>query len=231
MAKTNLKIASARDPARDALAAAIDDEAVARKNLDDARSAADKARGLVWSSEDRLTALREAAANERPADAIVAALAAGQLDVAVLDRPQAESSAKLEGAEQEVSAWRRAREAADTEIAPREEALEKAQRRVKQAVAEVMRTVDVGALLEAAERTQERLVAERARLLQLRALLPSFSAEQRAIDSFLARPILAHENGTHGAIIPQSIHGARQLTGCIATRTRRCPQSRLNQPL
>ena len=40
MAKTNLKLAPARDPAREALAAALDDETVARKNLEDARAAA-----------------------------------------------------------------------------------------------------------------------------------------------------------------------------------------------
>ena len=206
MAKTNLKLASSRDGSREALAAAIDDEAVARKNLDDARSAAEKARGLVWAAEDRLAALREDAAQAQPAGALIASLAAGNADIAELERPQVETSAKLEGAEQEVSAWRRAREAADNEIAPREKALQKAQRRIKDAVEEVMRTVDIDAIIARAERARDTLIAERCRLAQICEALPWFSEERKAVESFLSHPFLAHEAGDgwkdHAAVEP-----------------------------
>ena len=42
-------------------------------------------------------ALREEAAQEKPADAIISSLVAG-VDIAELDRPQAETRAKIEGA-------------------------------------------------------------------------------------------------------------------------------------
>ena len=63
----------------------------------------------MWAADDRLAALREAAAQAQPAGALIASLAAGNADIAELERPQVEARAKLDGAEQEVAAWRRAR--------------------------------------------------------------------------------------------------------------------------
>jgi hypothetical protein len=193
MAKASLKLVTSRDASREVLAAAIADETTARKNLDDARAAASKAEEHVWAAADRVTALREDAALASPADAIITSLAAGAVDVAELDRPQAETRAKIDNAEQELAAWRRAREAAEQEIAPRQNALDWAQRHIKDAVGEVMRAVDIGALLEAAEKARDVLVAERCRLIQIQSSLPLFSPEHKAVESFLSHPFLMHE--------------------------------------
>ena len=206
MAKQSLKLIDVRDPSREALAAAIADETTARKNLEDARSAASKAEEQVWSASARLMALREEAALASPGGAIISSLAAGNTDVAELDRPQASTRAKIETAEQELAAWRRARDAAEQEIAPREEALDWAQRHVRDAVSEVMRTADIDVLLEAAEQTQARLLAERCSLMEICEALPIFSPERKAVESFLGRPFLLHENGDewkeHAAVAP-----------------------------
>jgi hypothetical protein len=194
MAKASLKLVTSRDEAREALAAAIADEATARKNLSDAHAAAEKAESLVWAASARLTALREDAAKASPAGAIIASLAAGNTDVLDIDRPQAETRAKIENAEQELAAWRRAREAAEAEIAPRENSLDWASRHLKDAVVEVMRTADVDALLENAERARDALLAERCRLMELCELLPRFSPEWQAVEAFLSHPFLMHES-------------------------------------
>ncbi|MGB5083530.1 MAG: hypothetical protein WBO09_02760 [Methylocystis silviterrae] len=193
MAKPNLKLATVRDPAREALGDAIADAETARKNLDDARAAAAKAEEQVWAASDRVTALRENAAQARPADAIVAALAAGNTAIAEIDRPAAETRAKIEGAESELAAWRRAREAAEAAIPVRENAHEWAQRRVKDAVAEVMRTADIDALIASAERARDTLVEQRCQLMEISEALPHFSPERKAVEAHLSHAFLMHE--------------------------------------
>jgi hypothetical protein len=194
MAKASLKLVTSRDASREVLAAAISDVEVARKNLDDARAAAAKAEECVWSAADKVAALRESAAQARPADAIVAALAAGAVDVAELDRPQAETRAKIEGAESELSAWRRALAAAEAAIPVRENALDWCQRRLRDAVSEVVRTADIDAMLASAEQARDVLIAHRAELMQIQSSLPWLSPEQKKIDGFLSSPFLLHES-------------------------------------
>lgn len=206
MARPTLKLATTRDPSREALAAAIAAAETARKNLTDAQAASARAEECVWAASARLTALREDAALASPAGAIISSLAAGNTDIATIDRPAAEVSAKIENAESELAAWRRAREAAEAEIAPRENSLDWAKLHLKDAVAEVMRSVDVDALLENAERARDALLAERCRLMELCELLPRFSPEWRAVEQFLGHPFLLHENGdgwkNHPAVAP-----------------------------
>jgi hypothetical protein len=194
MAKANLKLASMRDPSREALAAAIADVATARKNLSDARAAASKAEEQVWSASARLMALREESALASPADAIINALASGNTDIAELDRPQAATRAKIDNAEQELASWRRALAAAQAAIPVRENALDWARRHLKDAVAEVVRTTDIGAMIARAERARDVLLAERCRLMQIQSSLPWLSLERKKIDSFLESPFLAHES-------------------------------------
>lgn len=196
MAKPSLKLIDVRDPSREALAAAIAEVEVARNNLDDARSAASKAEEIVWGARARLEALRKEISDAPRDESFITSLASGA-DVSVLDidRPEAEAHARIEAAEQELACWRRAREAARAEIAPREDAHEWARRRVHDAVSEVVRSVDVDSLIASAERARDTLIAERCRLMQIRDSLPHFSDSRTAVEAFLEYPFLAHEAG------------------------------------
>ncbi len=183
-----------RDPSRAALAEAIEDASTARKNLDDARAAATNAERHVWRASERLDAFRKEAGHIGRSEDFIASLASGvAFDVLEIDRPEADARAKVEAAEQELAAWRRARDVAQGLIPDRKHVLEYAERRVVTAVAEVIRAaVDIDRLIREADEAAAMIVVKRAALMQLRNILPD-GAEREAIREFLARPWLAHE--------------------------------------
>ncbi|OAI28693.1 hypothetical protein A1351_11355 [Methylosinus sp. R-45379] len=187
-------LAPPRDPARVALAEAIQDAVTARQNLDDARAAATTAERHSWRASERLDAARAEAGNLGRPEAFIASLASGAaINVLELDRPAADARAKVETAEAELDAWRKARDTAKGLIPDRARTVEYAERRVTAAAAEVVRqSIDVDALLREAEDAQAAVVGKRAALIQLRNILPD-GAEREAIQAFLALPWLAHE--------------------------------------
>ena len=82
---------------------------------------------------------------------------------------------------------------AEAEIAPREEAVEGARRRVASAARDVVLSwVDVGALLDDAQRVADALVTKRAVLSFLQESLPDGDA-RRAVARFLSEPFLRDE--------------------------------------
>jgi hypothetical protein len=81
---------------RNVLRAAIADAKTARRNLEDARSAASKAADHIFDAKQRLAALREDSTGVDLPDNFISRLAAG--DVGVLElAPAAECRAKIEG--------------------------------------------------------------------------------------------------------------------------------------
>jgi hypothetical protein len=196
MSKPHMKLISERSPARVALATAIAEHADAERDLLVAREAVDKARERAWSAQDRLAALQErpAEATANPATAWLAAMKEGR-EASVLELEGSGDARKAEetAIQGEIEALRKTRAALDAVVVEREGAIAYAKGKVKDAVAEVLRSeTDVGALIKEAEEAAANIVARRSMLMQLRSLLPA-GAEKSAIDTFLARPWLLHE--------------------------------------
>jgi len=148
---------------RNVLRAAIADAKTARRNLEDARSAASKAADHIFDAKQRLAALREDSTGVDLPDNFISRLAAG--DVGVLElAPAAECRAKIEGAEQELDAWRRARDAAEAAIQDREKRITMSAYRVDSAAREVVRSSDaVARLMDGLEAMQDEVAAAVAR--------------------------------------------------------------------
>jgi hypothetical protein len=150
---------------RDLLRAAIADAATARRNLDDARSAADKAYDHVCDANRRLAALREGNANAGyPEAAFISKLAAGaDVDVLELDRPAAECRSRIDTAEQEVATWRRVHEAAKLAVNDRERHLPLLGHKVADAARDVIRNSEaVARLMDGLEVMQDDVSRRRA---------------------------------------------------------------------
>ena len=128
-----------RSEARTALAQAINERVAAIANLNDARSAASKAAEHVYDARKMLNELRETNVTPASSNAVIAGLASGSLDVLELDHPRAELRAKIEAAEQELSAWQSARKVAEEAVPGRERAVEWAQRKSRDAAIMVLR--------------------------------------------------------------------------------------------
>jgi predicted nucleic acid-binding Zn-ribbon protein len=196
MSNANLKLVAERSPARVALATAIAEHSTAERDLRAAREAVEKARDRQWDAQHRLAALQErpAEATANPATAFISAMQAGRdADVAELSEPKNARAAEEADIQGEIEALRKTRAALDAFIVEREGATVNAKGRVKDAVAEVLRSeTDVSRLLKEASAVASDIVARRCELLQLRSLLP-LGDEKKAIDSLLARPWLIHE--------------------------------------
>jgi hypothetical protein len=165
---------------RNVLRAMIADAETARRNLEDARSAARKAGEYVFDAKQRLAALREDNAKAYP-EAFISSLASGaDVDVLELDRPAAEWRAQIEAAEQELAAWRRAHEAAEAAIQDREKPITMSAFKVDSAAREVIRNSDaVARLTDGLEAMQQEVARRRSALqfLALRGLLPETEKE------------------------------------------------------
>ncbi|HEY8138774.1 MAG TPA: hypothetical protein VIF61_13105, partial [Methylocystis sp.] len=100
----------------------------------------------------------------------------------------------------EIEALQKTRAALAAAVIEREGAITYAKGKIKDAVAQVLRSeVNVAALLAEAETVAADILARRASLIQLLTLLPP-GAEKSAVESFIARPWLANElNGQHPA--------------------------------
>jgi predicted nucleic acid-binding Zn-ribbon protein len=145
---SNSSILIARDPGRKALRAAIADAETARRNLEDARSAARKAEDHVYDAKHRLAALREDNAKAGVPEAFLSRLADdNELDVLELDRPGAECRARIDTAEQEVATWRRVHEAAKLAVNDRERHLPLLGHKVADAARDVIRNSEAAARL------------------------------------------------------------------------------------
>ena len=176
---------AARRPLADAICA----RDVAARNLDDARSAHEKAEQTVWAEAAELRRLQ--AELDRPDDdnALIAAVQAG--DIGLVDRPRLELRASIERLEQSLAGWRRARDAAQAQIEPREAELARAEAAVEElARRALLAEIDVEALLVAAEEAQRALAGQRIQL----AFLSSLGGEHAAqIDRFLGTPAFLDE--------------------------------------
>jgi chromosome segregation ATPase len=152
---------------RNVLRAAIADAETARRNLDDAHSAARKAEDHVYDAKQRLAALREgnATAAGYP-EAFISRLADdNELDVLELDRPGAECRAKIDTAEQDVAAWRRVHEAAKAAIQDRERHVPILEHRVADATRDVIRNSEaVARLMDGLEVMQQEVGRRRGAL-------------------------------------------------------------------
>jgi hypothetical protein len=203
MSKQNLKLVSERSPARLALASRIAEHAKAERDHRSAREAVDKARERAWDAQDRLASLqaRPADATANPATAFIAAMQAGrEHSVEELAGPAKAREAEEDAIAAEIEALAKMRAALDAAVIERESAIIAAKGKIKDAVAQVLRSeIDVAALLAEAEAVAADIVSRRCELMQLQSLLPA-SDERAAIDSFLSRPWLLHEhNRTHSA--------------------------------
>jgi hypothetical protein len=133
---------------RNVLRAAIADAKTARRNLEDAHSAARKAEDHVYGAKQRLAAAREDNANAGYPEAFISRLASGaDVDVLELDRPAAECRAKIEHAEQEVAAWCRAHEAAKAAVNDREKHVPILEHKVSESARDVVRNSEAVARL------------------------------------------------------------------------------------
>ena len=162
---------------RNVLRAAIADAETARRNLDDAHSAARKAEDHVYDAKQRLAALREDEANAGcPEAAFISRLASGAaVDVLELDRPGAECRAKIDTAEQELVAWRNVFEAAKGAVNDRERHLPILEHRVADATRDVIRNSEaVARLMDGLEAMQDEVARRRGALqfLTLKGLVP-----------------------------------------------------------
>jgi hypothetical protein len=151
---------------RNVLRAAIADAETARRNLDDARSAARKAEDHVYDAKQRLAALREGNATAGYPEAFISRLASGaEVDVLELDRPAAECRSRIEAAEQEVAAWRRVHEAAKSAVNDHERACPILEHRVADAAREVIRNSEaVARLTDGLEAMQDDVARRRGAL-------------------------------------------------------------------
>jgi len=127
-------------------------------------------------------------------DTIICGLASGSLDVLELDRPRAESRAKIEAAEQELSAWQSAREVAVESVPARERALEWSQRKLRDAAIAVIReSAPVTQLADELEELQGRVIRRRLALkyLWLHGAVPDGDKErvERLLNKFGMMPL------------------------------------------
>jgi len=170
---------------RSLLRQAIADAETARRNLADAHSAASKAYDHVSDAKQRLAALREDNAKAGSHVSFISRLASGaDVDVLELDRPAADDCrAKIDAAEQELAAWRRAREVAEAAIHEREKLITMSAYKVDSAAREVVRNSDAVAwLTDGLEAMQDEVSRRRGALqfLTLRQLLPEAAKESVA---------------------------------------------------
>jgi hypothetical protein len=163
---------------------AIADAETARRNLDDAHSAARKAEDHVYDAKQRLAALHEENANAGYPEVFLSRLASGaEVDVLALDRPAAESRSRIDTAEQELVAWRNVYEAAKTAIQDRERHVPILGHKVADAAREVIRNSEaVARLMDGLAAMQDEVGRRRAALqfLALKRLLPEAEKESVA---------------------------------------------------
>jgi len=161
---------------RNVLRAAIADAETARRNLDDAHSAVDKAYDRVCDAKHRLAALRAGSTGTDLPDGFLIALAAGsETDVAELTRPAATGLAKIDTAEQELAAWRRVHEAAKLAVNDRERHVPILEHKVAEAARDVIRNSDaVARLMDGLDAMQDDVARRRSALqfLTRNGLLP-----------------------------------------------------------
>jgi predicted nucleic acid-binding Zn-ribbon protein len=207
MAQPNLKLAGSRSPQREALASAIADHANAVRDHLAAREAVEKARERVWSAQDRLAALQErpAYATGNPAVAFIAAMQEGrEASVGELEGPAKTREAEEAEIAAEIEALQKTRAALDAAVIEREGPIAYAKGKVRDAVAQVLRSeVNVAALLTEAEAVEADIIARRCALMQLASLL-SPCAEKTALDTFLARPWIAPANHLSFSFHPEA---------------------------
>jgi chromosome segregation ATPase len=169
---------------RDVLRQAIADAETARRNLDDAHSAASKAEDHVYDTKHRLAVLREENANAGYPEAFLSSLASGAaVDVLELDRPATESRSRIGTAEQAVAAWRRVYEASKAAIQDRERHLPILEHRVADAARDVVRNSEaVARLMDGLAEMQSEVARRRGALhfLTLKQLLPEGAKESIA---------------------------------------------------
>jgi hypothetical protein len=197
MAKESLKLVSSssapRSPAREALARAIAEATAARAALEEAHGAAIAATRKEIAAEEKLAALREKAGDAGSPDALIRALASGHGNAFDWASPQAEARAAIAASEKEIEVWQRSREVALAEIPARQEALEKAARRVDLAAREVVcAEVNVMRLIAELEEMQKAVVDRRLLFLHIDRLLPD-GPDRAALAEFMARPWLKEE--------------------------------------
>jgi hypothetical protein len=182
------------DPSRAELAAAIAAAETARRNLEIARVAADKAENRVFEAREKLEVLRAREPANASPDSMLESLAAGAaFDVLELEMPDAEARAREEKAERDIAAWRHARDIAERAIPDRELAVQRADRKVEIAARAVVGAAfDADQMIVEAEEAAASIVEKRIILLHLRTLLED-GDDRKAIDNFLARPWLSHE--------------------------------------
>lgn len=171
-----------RSEAHTALAQSINEHVAATANLNDARSAASKAAEHVWGVRAWLEELKTTNVALASSDAVICGLASGSLDVLELDRPRAESRAKIQAAEQELAAWQSARKVAEEAVPVRERAVENAQRKLRDAAIAVIReSAPVTQLADELEELQARVIEMRLSLkfLLLRDAISDDDTRQR----------------------------------------------------
>jgi len=175
---------------RSALAAAIKVEQEARKALDDARAAHERASHRIYDAAAALDALR---AEPAPSASIGAALVeahagGGDIDVLDLERPSKERAAEIERRERELSILRQGRDELAAEIEKREQAHRFAEMRAEKLARDVLaESIDLPALIAETEALQEQVLSRRALLRFLTLHLPDFSEEKGRTAHFIAR--------------------------------------------
>lgn len=197
MAKESLKLVTSSTPprsaARNALAAAIDGATKARSALEECEAASLAATRKEIGAEDKLAALRESIGEPASPDGLIRALAAGTVHIDDVAAPEDEVRANINAAEREIETWRRVRELARSQIPAREEALQKAERRVEQAAREVVSSeADLARLITETEEMQAAVVERRLALLHLASIMPD-GPDRTALCDLLARPWLREE--------------------------------------
>jgi hypothetical protein len=173
--------------ARIALAEAVAGLNAADCALKDARAATTNATQRHRDARDVLDELRERPVSKASADAVIAGLASGSLDVLTLDRPQVELREAIEKAEREYAAWGSARDLAEQAIPGRQTAVAFARMKAESAARElVLAEVPIAALLGEAEAVAADLAAKRAVLRAVMSALDHTTPEAKAIDRFLS---------------------------------------------
>jgi hypothetical protein len=155
-----------RDPARAKLAAAIALEAGAARDLQVAEQAAGLAASRYFEAEDKLEAMRKAAAVPHVglADDFIASVASGApCDAAVLGKSAVEARAKMTAAESEVNVWKQTHEECDLAVRAKEAEVVTAKERVEKAARHVVATSAEG-LLAGLEEMQAEVIERRVAL-------------------------------------------------------------------
>ena len=194
--------AETRTAERSRLAASIANVTQVEGDLRAARDAADKASDRVWSAQARLAELRERPDNSHAdtAAAFLAAMNEGRdAGVAELEAPAKARETEKSEIEREIEALSIARRVFDDAVKEGENFVWLAQRRLTDAVAEVMRAeADIAGLIAKAEAAQVEAIAHRSALLQLERLLPP-GEERSSITKFLLRPLESANFASHPA--------------------------------